>query len=69
MTDLVRCDSLAAAHRSALSRLAHRYMWSLQGDDTFASLRSAVAYLRGCGYGFESTDGLCRRLSRAVGMD
>jgi len=65
MTDLVRCDSLAAAQRSALSRAAHRYMWALQGDDTFASFRRAVAYLRGRGYGLESTNALWRRLNGA----
>jgi hypothetical protein len=62
MTDMVRCDSLAGAERSALSRLAHRYMWAFHGDDTFASLRSAVQYLRRKRYRFASTDELCRRL-------
>lgn len=64
MTDMVRCDSLEQAERSTLSRMLHRYMWSLQGADTFDSFRSAVAYLRKRGYRFESTDGLYRRVSR-----
>ena len=62
MTDLVRCDSLRSAQRSPTSRLLHRYMWSTHGADTFASFRSAVRYLSGRGYRFESTHGLYRRL-------
>jgi hypothetical protein len=67
MTDLVRCDSLRSAQRSPLSRLLHRYMWSTHGNDTFASFRSAVRYLSGRGYRFETTDGLYRRLTRLGG--
>ena len=63
MTDLVRCESLRDAQRSPLSRLLHRYMWSMHGGDTFASLRSIVKYLARRGYGFEATDDLCRRVT------
>jgi peptidoglycan/xylan/chitin deacetylase (PgdA/CDA1 family) len=67
MTDMVRCDSLEEAQRGLAARLGHRYLWALQGDDTFASFRNAVAYLRRKGYRFESTDGLYRRLSGGPG--
>lgn len=63
MTDLVRCDSLREASRGTSVRLMHRYLWSTHGPDTFASFRSAVRYLAGRGYRFESTDGLYRRLT------
>ncbi len=63
MTDMVRCDSLAAAERSPLSRLLHRYMWITHRADTFASYRRAVRYLAGRGYRFESTDDLYRGLA------
>lgn len=65
MTDMVRNGSLESARRSAAARLAHRYLWAMHGDDTFASFRSAVSYLRREGYRFESTDGLYRRLAGA----
>lgn len=66
MTDMVRCTSLADARRSTAARLGHNYLWAFQGDDTFASFRSAVKYLRRGGYRFESTDGLYRRLTGAA---
>ncbi len=62
MTDLVRCDSLAGATRSPVSRMLHKYLWITHGADTFGSVRSVVRYLRRTGYRLESTDELHRRV-------
>lgn len=61
MTDLVRCDSLASARRTAIVRLLHQYAWSTHGRDTFPVVRRFVGYLRRQGYQFLSTSALYAR--------
>ena len=60
MTDLVRSGSLAHAKRRPAVRLLHRYLWSLQGNNTFGVVRQFVAYLRRAGYAFRTTDDFSR---------
>jgi hypothetical protein len=64
MTDLVRCRSLAHAQRTPIVRSLYRYMWSLQGADTFRVVRRIVGDLRRRHYEFQTTNGLYRKLKR-----
>jgi hypothetical protein len=63
MTDLVRCQSLAMSPITPLPRLLFRYMWAGHGSDTFGSLESFIARLRGAGYEFLTTHALYERLA------
>lgn len=65
MTDLVRCDSLRAATRTRTVRLLHRYIWSTQGESTFAMLRRIIARFQQRQYTFLASDALYCQLLEA----
>jgi hypothetical protein len=62
MADLVRCGSLRAAKRTPIVRLLHWYLWSTQGDDTFATLRRVVRELDRSRYPFVTMSDLYRSI-------
>jgi hypothetical protein len=62
LTDLVRCDSLRAAKRTATVKALYRYLWSTHGGDTFSVVRRVVRDLRRRGYTFVTMSDLYRRV-------